>query len=63
MNHIEQDWSECLLHVGTDPDEEPVLELNGRRQDSADTRASANGDTLLEEVREVRETSELRTML
>ena len=59
MNHIEQDWSERLLHVGTDPDEEPVVELNAGGENSADAGASADGDAASEEVRQVGETSEL----
>lgn len=36
-DHLEEDGAESLLHVGTDPDEEPVVELQSSREHGSDT--------------------------
>lgn len=50
VDHIEEDGAEALLHVRTNPDQEPVVELHGSGQDSTDTGTRANGNTATEEV-------------
>ena len=58
LDHVEQDGAEGLLHVRADPDEEPVVELQAGGEHSADTGASADGDTATVEMAEVGETCE-----
>ena len=36
VDHVEEDRAEALLHVGADPDEEPVVELDAGGEDCAD---------------------------
>ena len=60
LDHVEEHGSERALHVRTDPDQEPVVELHAGREHSTDTRTCADGDTAVVKVGEVRETSELR---
>ena len=59
LDHVEQNGSKGFLHVGADPDEEPVVELDAGGKHGADARARADGNTTAVQVREVRETSEL----
>lgn len=59
LDHIEEHGSERALHVRTDPDQEPVVELHARREHGTDTRTRADGDTAAVEVSEVRKSSEL----
>lgn len=61
MDHVKEDGPKRLLHVGADPDQEPIVELHGGGEDRPDARASADGDASAEEVGKVRKTSELRT--
>lgn len=60
MDHVEEYRSEGLLHVRTNPDEKPVVELYASGKDSADARASADGNATAEEVGEVRKTGKLK---
>ena len=61
LDHVEQDGAERLLHVGADPDEEPVVELETGGEDGADTRAGADGDAAAVEMAEVGKASELES--
>ena len=60
VDDVEEDRAEGVLHVGADPDEEPVVELSAGGEDSADAGAGADGDTAAVEVAEVGETGKLR---
>ena len=60
VDHVEEDRAERLLHVRTDPDEEPVVELDAGGEDGADARAGADGDAAAVEMSEVGETGKLR---
>ena len=59
LDHVEQDGAERLLHVGADPDEEPVVELHAGGKDGADAGTGADGDAAAVEMAEVGETCEL----
>jgi hypothetical protein len=53
LDDVKQDRAKRLLHVGADPDEEPVVELGAGGEHGADARAGADTDALLIEVGEV----------
>ena len=59
LDHVEEHGSERALHVRTDPDQEPVVELHCRREHRADAGARADRDAAPEEVREVGQPGEL----
>ena len=59
LDHVEEDGAEGFFHVGSDPDEEPVVELHGRREHSANTRTGADGDTAAVEMGEVGQAGKL----
>ena len=59
VDHVEEHGAEGLLHVGADPDEEPVVELYTGGEDSADTGAGADGDAAAVQVRQVGQASKL----
>ena len=59
-DHLKENRTEGLLHVRTDPDEEPVVELDAGREHCANTRTGADGDTTAVKVGEVGQTGELR---
>ena len=44
LDHVKDDGAERALEVGSDPDEEPIVELEACRQDSANSRPSADAD-------------------
>lgn len=59
FDHVKEDAAERLLHVGADPDEVPVIELDAGREDRPDAGSGTDADALLVEVREVGQTGEL----
>ena len=50
LDHVEQDGPKGLFHVRTDPDEEPVVELEAGGEDSADAGTGADGDAAAVEM-------------
>ena len=49
-DHLEENGTESLFHVGTDPDEEPVVELEAGGEDSANAGTGADGDAAAVEM-------------
>ena len=56
LNHVEEDGTERVPEVGSDPDEVPVVELDARRQDGANSRPSADTDSTAVQMSQVWQT-------
>ncbi len=54
VNHVEENRAKGLLHVGTNPDQEPVIQLYTSGQHSSDAGSSAYSDSATVEMSQVR---------